>query len=79
VTRIPAHTIENAPAASRPILERVIQFSPTGRLLNLHGQMAHSPAVLAAYTSIRQATDEHGTLDFRVRPVDLPAGPAGQD
>jgi alkylhydroperoxidase family enzyme len=67
VTRIPAHTIENAPAASRPVLERVIQFSPTGRLLNLHAQMAHSPAVLAAYTSIRQATDEHGTLDFRVR------------
>ena len=67
MTRIPAHTIENAPAASRPILDRVIQFSPTGRLLNLHAQMAHSPAVLAAYTSIRQATDEHGTLDFRVR------------
>jgi hypothetical protein len=67
VTRIPAHTIENAPEAARPILERVIQVSPTGRLLNLHAEMAHSPAVLAAYSSIRQATDQHGTLDFRVR------------
>jgi alkylhydroperoxidase family enzyme len=67
VTRIPGHTIENAPDASRPILERLINVSPTGRLLNLHAQMAHSPAVLAAYVSIRQATDQHGTLDFRVR------------
>ena len=67
MTRMPSHTIEDAPQASRPFLENVIQFSPTGRLLNLHAQMAHSPAVLAAYVSIRQATDAHGTLDFRVR------------
>ena len=67
MTRIPSHTIEDAPEASRPLLESVIQFSPTGRLLNLHAQMAHSPAVLAAYVSIRQATDAHGTLEFGVR------------
>ena len=67
MTRIPSHTIEDAPDASRPFLENVIQFSPTGRLLNLHAQLAHSPAVLAAYVSIRQATDAHGTLDFPVR------------
>jgi alkylhydroperoxidase family enzyme len=67
VTRIPSHTIEDAPEASRPLLQNVIQFSPTGRPLNLHAQMAHSPAVLAAYSSIRQATDAHGTLDFPVR------------
>ena len=67
MTRIPSHTIEDAPQASRPFLENVIQFSPTGRLLNLHAQMAHSPAVLAAYVSIRQANDAHGTLAFPVR------------
>jgi alkylhydroperoxidase family enzyme len=67
VTRIPSHTIENAPDASRPVLERLIKVSPTGTLLNLHAQMAHSPALLAAYVSIRQATDQHGTLDLRVR------------
>ena len=67
MTRIPSHTIEDAPEASRPLLESVIRFSPTGRLLNLHAQMAHSPAVLAAYVSIRQATDAHGTLEFGVR------------
>jgi hypothetical protein len=67
MTRIPSHTIEDAPEASRPLLENVIQFSPTGRLLNLHAQMAHSPAVLAAYVSIRQATSAHGTLHLPVR------------
>jgi hypothetical protein len=48
-------------------LEGLVQFSPTGRLLNLHAEMAHSPALLTAYTSIRQATVAHGTLDPRVR------------
>jgi len=67
VTRIPAHTIQDAPLASRPLLEGVVQFSPTGKLLNLHAQLAHSPAVLAAYTSIRQATATHGTLEPRIR------------
>lgn len=33
----------------------------------MHAQMAHSPAVLAAYASIRQATVAYGTLDPRVR------------
>ena len=67
MTRIPSHTIEDAPEASRPLLQNVIRFSPTGLLLNLHAQLAHSPAVLAAYTSIRQANDAHGTLEFPVR------------
>jgi len=62
MNRIPTHTIEDAPDASRPLLRNVIQFSPTGRPLNLHAQMAHSPAVLVAYTSLRAATAEHGTL-----------------
>src|SRR5258707_14473563 len=62
MTRIPNHTLEDAPQASRPLLEDMVQFSPTGRLLNLHAQMAHSPAVLDAYVSIRRATARHGTL-----------------
>lgn len=67
MTRIPSHTIENAPEAARELLADMVQFSPTGRLLNLHAQMAHSPAVLEAYTSIRRATGKHGTLDQRLR------------
>ncbi|ORW86674.1 hypothetical protein AWB92_25245 [Mycobacterium sp. IEC1808] len=66
MSRIPTHTVDDAPQASRRLLANVIQFSPTGRPLNLHGQMAHSPAVLVAYTSLRAATAEHGTVGPRV-------------
>ena len=67
MARIPTHTIEDAPAVARPLLAEMIQFSPTGRLLNMHAQMAHAPAVLDAYVSIRRATARHGTLDPRAR------------
>jgi alkylhydroperoxidase family enzyme len=67
MTRIPSHTIEDAPPAARQLLADMIQFSPTGRLLNMHAQMAHAPAVLVAYTAIRRATAEHGTLGQKVR------------
>ena len=67
MARIPTHTAEDAPAAARPLLAEMIQFSPTGRLLNMHAQMAHAPAVLEAYVSIRRATARHGTLDQQVR------------
>jgi hypothetical protein len=67
VTRIPTHTIQDAPGASRPVLEGLLPASPTGKLLNLHAQMAHSPVVLTAYAAVRQATVTHGTLDPRVR------------
>jgi alkylhydroperoxidase family enzyme len=67
MTRIYRHTITDAPEASRPLLEGIVPFSPTGKLLNMHAQMAHSPAVLAAYAGIRQATVAYGTLDPRVR------------
>jgi hypothetical protein len=66
MSRIPAHTVESAPDASRPILQRIAQSSPTGRPLNLHAQMAHSPAVLAAYTSLRAVIAEHGSLEPKV-------------
>ena len=67
MARIPAHTIQDAPTAAEPLLAEMIQFSPTGRLLNMHAQMAHAPAVLEAYVSIRRATARHGTLDQQIR------------
>ena len=67
MSRIPSHTIGDAPAASQPLLAEMLQFSPTGRLLAMHAQMAHAPAVLEAYVSIRRATGHHGTLDQPVR------------
>jgi hypothetical protein len=63
MSRIRTHTIEDAPAGSRPLLQSLIKSSPTGRFLNVHAEMAHSPAVLAAYASLRAVIAEHGTLD----------------
>ncbi|WP_269501315.1 carboxymuconolactone decarboxylase family protein [Burkholderia sp. IMCC1007] len=34
--------------------------------MNLHAQMAHTPAVLAAYASLRTVTAEHGTFEPKV-------------
>jgi hypothetical protein len=66
MSRFPNHTVEGAPETSRPLLQKIAQSSPTGRPLNVHAQMAHSPAVLAAYTSLRAVTAEHGTLAPKV-------------
>ena len=77
MTRIYRHTIADAPEASRPLLEDVVPFSPTGKLLNLHAQMAHSPLVLAAYAAIRQATVTYGTLDPKVRSAAVSNPAAG--
>jgi len=66
MSRFPTHTLEDAPEASRSLLQKIAQSSPTGRPLNAHAQMAHSPAVLAAYTALRAVIAEHGTLDPKV-------------
>ena len=63
MSRIPTHTVEDAPAASRPLLQKIVQSTPGGRPANLHAQMAHSPAVLTAYASLRAVLAEHATFD----------------
>jgi hypothetical protein len=63
MSRIPTHRVEDAPAASRPLLQEIIQSTPTGRPANMHAQMAHSPAVLTAYTSLRAVLAEHTSFD----------------
>jgi alkylhydroperoxidase family enzyme len=67
MTRIPSHTVDDAPEASQALLQEMIQFSPTSRPLNMHAQMAHSPAVLEAYVSLRRTTARLGTLDQAMR------------
>ena len=79
MSRIPSHTIADAPEASRPLLADMVQFSPTGRLLNLHAQMAHAPAVLEAYVSLRRTTATHGTLDQPVRTALMLAAATADD
>ena len=66
MNRFPTHTVEDAPEGSRPLLQGIAQASPTGRPLNVHAQMAHSPAVLAGYTELRGVIAEHSTLDQKV-------------
>ena len=66
MSRIPTHTVEDAPDASRPLLEKIVQSTPMGRPANLHAQMAHSPAVLTAYTSLRAVLAEDSTFDPKV-------------
>jgi hypothetical protein len=67
VTRIYRHTIVGAPEAARPLLEGYVASSPTGKVLNLRGQMAHSPPVLAVFTAY--------FVNYAPTPIDLPTGP----
>jgi hypothetical protein len=78
MTRIPSHSLRDAPPDAQALLEEMVQFSPTGRLLNLHAQMAHAPAVLDAYVGLRKATAHLGTLDQPVRTA-LMLAAASQD
>ena len=48
-----------------------------GRPANLHAQMSHSPAVLAAYTSLRAVLTEHTTFDPKVGAALTLAAAAG--
>jgi hypothetical protein len=67
VTRIYRRTIADAPEASRSWLEGYVASSPTGKVLNLRGQMAHSPLVLAVFTAY--------FVNYAQTPIDLPAEP----
>jgi len=77
MSRIPTHTVEDAPAASRPLLQKIIQSTATGRPANLHAQMAHSPAVLTAYTSLRAVLAEHASFEPKVGAALTLAAAAG--
>jgi lactoylglutathione lyase len=72
MSRIPTHTLESAPAATRQVLEALAQRSPNaGQPLNMHAQMAHAPAVLLGYMGLRRTLEDHGTLDRQVRTAIL--------
>jgi hypothetical protein len=77
MSRIPTHTLEDAPTASRPLLQKIVQSTPTGRPANLHAQMAHSPAVLTAYASLRGVLAEHSAFDLKVGAALTLASAAG--
>jgi AhpD family alkylhydroperoxidase len=63
--RVPIHDLDSAPKASRDLLAALRERH--GRILNIYGEMAHAPVVLAAYASIQAAIAEHGSFDPRTR------------
>lgn len=63
--RVPIHTVETAPEGSRAPLEAL--RSKYGRILNIHGEMAHAPALLHAYAALNGALGEHGSFDAATR------------
>jgi alkylhydroperoxidase family enzyme len=67
MSRIPTHTLDGAPPASRALLESIVHASPTGHPLNFQAQMGHAPAVLASYVGLRRVGDEFSTLDAKSR------------
>lgn len=63
--RIPVYSVENAPHAARERLQTL--QAQVGKVLNIYGEMAHAPVVLAAYGGIQDAIAEHGTFDAPTR------------
>ena len=72
MTRIPVPTLDEIPTASKELLEWIMKTQPTGKLLNMHAQLAVAPAALAGYVALRRATEEHGTLDPKTRTACWP-------
>ncbi|MCW2135441.1 carboxymuconolactone decarboxylase family protein [Arthrobacter sp. VKM Ac-2550] len=63
--RIPVHTIDSAPQASKEIAAKLEQRM--GKFLNIHASMAHSPTVIAAYNGLSEAIDSHGSFDAQTK------------
>ncbi len=63
--RIPVHTVADAPESTRDELKKL--EAKYGKVLNIHGEMAHSPAVLHAYVALQDVLREHGTFDAPTR------------
>jgi len=65
VARIPVHTLDSAPENSRDQLKAL--EAKFGKVLNIHGEMAHSPVVLQSYVALQSVIADHGSYDARTR------------
>jgi AhpD family alkylhydroperoxidase len=63
--RIPVHTVDTAPEGSRDPLKAL--EAKFGKVLNIHGEMAHSPVVLQSYAALQGVIADYGTFDARTR------------
>lgn len=65
MSRIPKHSLDDAPAGSRDGLKAVAERY--GMTPNIYAQMAHAPAVMNGLGALGHAIEEHSTLDRRAR------------
>ena len=65
MARIPVHTLDTAPEPSRDALKGL--EAKFGKVLNIHGGMAHAPVVINAYVALQGAISDHGTFDAATR------------
>jgi AhpD family alkylhydroperoxidase len=63
--RIPVHTVHSAPEHSRDALKAL--EAKFGKVLNIHGEMAHSPVVLQSYAALQSVIADEGSFDARTR------------
>ena len=63
--RIPVHTIDSAPENSRDQLKAL--EAKFGKVLNIHGEMAHSPVVLQSYVALQSVIADDSSFDARTR------------
>lgn len=63
--RIPVHTVDSAPPAMRPILRTL--RNRHGKILNLTGELAHSPAALTMLAAMEEALTVHTTFNVKTR------------
>lgn len=65
MTRIPRHTLDDAPKGSRDGLDAVGERY--GTTPNIYAQMAHAPAVINGLGALERAIEEYTTLDRPAR------------
>jgi AhpD family alkylhydroperoxidase len=65
MTRIPVHSVDSAPEGSRDAFKAL--EAEFGKVLNIHGAMAHSSAVLGTYAAVQRAPQDTGTFAARTR------------
>ena len=63
--RIPVHTLDSAPENSRDQLKALEE--KFGRVLNIHGEMAHSPVVLQSYVALQSVIADYSSYDPHTR------------
>ncbi len=61
MTDFPLHTVESAPEASKPLLEK--SLAAFGRVPGLHGTMAEAPALLEGYQILHKLFAENTSFD----------------